>query len=185
LQAGEHCVRLARRLEQRLHAAVAVDATVAGPDQKGAQSQRLLRARSACAATDRAQRLHDIGKQTLPQRFPQRPDRKVCGLAKADDHGPPGLAVRIEKDSVQANPAGVETKLPSLGKAELERAVQPRFRPGKSVAAVVADEHGKSRERQVPMNDGNFNSVILRLRQLPIVAHHEHSFAAAIAPFGT
>jgi hypothetical protein len=30
-------------------------------------------------------------------------------------------------DSVQANPAGVKTKLPSLGKAELERAVLAAF----------------------------------------------------------
>jgi hypothetical protein len=53
----------------------------------------------------------------------------------------------------------------------IESAIEAGFRAGERVALVVADKLRKLGERQVPMDDGQIDAVVLRSR-LRSLAHH-------------
>ena len=122
-------------------------------------------------------------KARIPCRRVSRsaPIERSAGWPSPTTTAPRGLEFESRRIGAGADPARVQAQLAPLGEPRAERPVQPRFRAGESVAAVVADEHRKSRERQVPMDDGEFNPVVLQLRLLGI-ACHEPTFAASNSP---
>ncbi len=164
-----------------MQAARAVDAAFSGADKKRTQPQPRLWVRRVRTLAALVHCLGHESQDPLPQGFAKRPNRETGRLAKSDDDRPGGPGIRIEEDRARPNPARIQPKLAPIGEPRTKRPVQPRFRAGEGIAAVVADQQRKSGERQVPMDDGELNPVVLQLRLLGI-AYHEPTFAASNSP---
>ena len=67
----------------------------------------------------------------------------------------------MEKDSVRADPARVESEFPPLRKPTGERAVQPGFRSSERITNIVTDKDGELREGEVPMDHRKVDRVTL------------------------
>ena len=110
-------------------------------------------------------------KEAVPQRSAQRADRKARGLAEPDDDRPAGLGIRIEEHRARADLTRVEAHPAPFGQAGIERPVETRFGSRKSVANIMASEHWKTREGEVPIDYAQLDFVVMLRRRLLCVAH--------------
>ena len=107
----------------------------------------------------------------MPQRFAQRADGEARGFPKSGDDRPARLAVRIKQHRARADLAWIEAHPAPLGQSGIERPVESRLGPRKGVAVIVSGQHRKASEREVPVDDTQFDPVGLLRRRLLRYAH--------------
>jgi hypothetical protein len=161
-QVCEHDVCLAGRLQDRLHAAIAVDAAFSGTDEDGTQPESRFRVGCVLTCGALIHGFGDEGENPLPQGLPKRPDREAGWLAQPDDNRSGRVGARVEKNSAGSDPARIKPQLTPLPEPRTECPVQPRFRAGESIAGVMTDEDGKSCEGKVPVNHAQVYLVTLQ-----------------------